>query len=98
MKTSELIKVLSARLSLPQAAVRDLLSHSADVMARLLEEDISFILPKLGTFSTRIQPERVSYHPGLKTKVLLPEKRSISFHPAAALKKSLKGKPDVSSS
>jgi len=64
-------------------------------MTRLLEEGLSFTLPKLGTFSAGIQPERVRYHPGMKAKVILPKKRSVRFHPASALKESLKGKSDA---
>ncbi len=96
MKSSELKNILSQRLGIPQTEVQKLLQHTAISMARLLESGIGFTLPKLGTFSAHTRAERVSYHPGLKSKVILPIKKTILFKPATVLKIALKQRIDGS--
>lgn len=91
MNSSEVVKLLSERLGQTQREIRLLLKRSTEIFKKTLDEDISFTLPKLGTFETHFRQERKAYNPYYKKIIMLAPKRVVSFHPSSVLKDHIKG-------
>jgi nucleoid DNA-binding protein len=91
MNNSEVIKHLSQRLGQSQHEIRMLLKSSTQIIKKILDEDISFTIPKLGTFGTHLRQKREAYNPHHKKFVILPPKRVVFFHPSSVLKDHVKG-------
>ena len=92
MTYSELIKILSQRLGKPQIEVKSLLQTSFDVIKHILDNDLNFTIPKLGTFRTYLRMKRKSFDPFHKQFVQLPAKRLVKYHPGYSIKNKLKFK------
>jgi len=90
MNNSEVIKRLSERLALSQREIRRLLRVITEVFKKTLDEDLSFTIPKFGTFGTHVRQKRKAYNPHHKTFVMLPPKRGVYFHRSSVLKGHIK--------
>lgn len=86
MNSHEVIGHLSERLGLSQREIRRLLKGSTEILNKTLDEDLSFTIPRLGTFGTHVRQRRKAYNPHHKRLVILPPKRVVSFHPSSVLK------------
>lgn len=94
MNNSEFIKNLSERLGQSQREIKRLMKCSTQIFNKILDEDLSFTIPKLGTFKTHFREKRKSFSPHHKNFMMLPPKRTVTFHPGSYLKEHVK-KQDI---
>lgn len=92
MTNAEIIKNLSEKLEHSQAELKRIMECSTRVMREMLDNDISFTIPGLGTFFTAVSKERKSFDPYHRRFILLPKKRRVRFHPSSTIKDELKNK------
>jgi nucleoid DNA-binding protein len=90
MTYSELVKNLSLRLGRSQAETKDMLNGSTEIIKQLLDEDKGITIPGLGTFNIHIRQKRKSYNPQRRKLVIIPPKRTVTFHPCSTIKDELK--------
>lgn len=94
MNNSEFIKNLSERLGQSQREIKRLMKCSTQIIKKILDEDLSFTIPKLGTFKMRFREKRKSFNPYHKKFMMFPPKRTVTFHPGSYLKEHVK-KQDI---
>ena len=90
MNNSEFIKNLSERLGQSQREIKRLMKCSTQIVKKILDEDLSFTIPKLGTFKTHFREKRKSFNPHYKKFMMFPPKRTVTFHPSSYLKEHVK--------
>ncbi len=94
MNNSEFIKNLSERLGQSQREIKRLMKCSTQIFNKIFDEDLSFTIPKLGTFKTHFREKRKSFNPYYKNFMMFPPKRTVTFHPGSYLKEHVK-KQDI---
>lgn len=90
MTQSELIQNLSTRLEESQAEIKRILDVSHEVYKEVLDRDVRFTIPGLGTFFSSLVKKRKAFNPYHERFFLLPPKRVVRFHPSASLKEEVK--------
>ena len=90
MNTSEIIKILSQKLSKPQNEVKGLLNSAISIFKEHLSNHDRFTVPGFGTFDTAARSPRKSYNPHFKKMTLLPKKIVAVFRPSKSLKEKTK--------
>lgn len=96
MNYNELIDRLSEQTGNTKTGSKKLLQNAITVLSDQLESGNGVSIPDLGTFSTRITPERKVYNPHYDAEMMVPKKRVVEFTPATGLKDEVKylGKKD----
>ena len=89
MTTSEVVKLLAARMNITQAAARSLLYQKLTELGSTLVEENSVSLPKLGKIQVKTSSPRRSYLPSKNRFCIIPERKRIRFKLAAGFKKLL---------
>jgi DNA-binding protein HU-beta len=90
MNHSELIDRLSEQTGNTKVLTREILGHTIDVLTEQLADGSGVSIPNLGTFGTKVNPEKKVYNPHYDAYTMVPEKRVIEFTPAAGLKEDVK--------
>ncbi len=90
MNYSELINRLSDRTGNSSEKTKDILGDAIDVLTRQLMDGKGVSIPNLGTFGTRINPEKKVYNPHYDAYIMVPRKRVVEFTPASGLKDDVK--------
>ncbi|TVQ03486.1 MAG: HU family DNA-binding protein [Balneolaceae bacterium] len=90
MNQSELIDRLSEQTGNTKTKTKELLGNAIDVLTKQLMNGNGVSVPNLGTFSTKVNPEKKVYNPHYEAYMLVPEKRVVEFTPAAGLKDDVK--------
>jgi DNA-binding protein HU-beta len=86
MNQKQLIDRLSEGLGETKAASKKMLQDTLQVLSSQLKEGKGFSIPNLGTFSTKVAPERKVYNPHYDADMRVPKKRVVEFTPASNLK------------
>ena len=90
MNYKELIDQLSEKTGNSKTGTRKILQDAITVLSDQLENGKGVSIPDLGTFNTRITPERKVYNPHFDAEMMVPEKRVVEFTPATGLKDKVK--------
>ena len=89
----ELVKDISRRFGVPYAKAREIIDAYNDaVVSSLLADGRSFAIPGIGRLSVKVRGERNGVNPRTGEKVVIPERKTVSFACSAGLKDSLNGK------
>lgn len=86
MNHSEVVDFLSGYLDRPKTVVRERLAKISEVFTELLDRERDIVVPRLGSFETRMRHERKGFDPGKKKYMILPRKRVVTFHTGASLR------------
>ncbi len=86
MNQKELINRLSEELGETKVGSKKLLQDTVSVLSDQLKAGKGVSIPNLGTFNTKITPERKVYNPHYDAEMLVPKKRVVEFSPASNLK------------
>lgn len=86
MNQKELINRLSEELGDTKVASKRMLQDTVSVLSDQLNAGKGVSIPNLGTFGTKITPERKVYNPHYDAEMLVPIKRVVEFTPASNLK------------
>lgn len=86
MNQKELINRLSEELGDTKVASKRMLQDTVSVLSDQLKAGKGVSIPSLGTFGTKINPERKVYNPHYDAEMLVPKKRVVEFTPASNLK------------
>jgi len=87
MKKKELVKELSDINELSQSESRQLLDSFLKELTDILRQGNSYHEKDFGTFKSMYHKSRIGFHPILKQKISLPQKRKIRFIPSIDFKK-----------
>ena len=90
MNYKELIDQLSEKTGNTKTGTKKILQDAITVLSDQLEDGKGVSIPDLGTFSTRITPERKVYNPHFDAEMMVPKKRVVEFSPATGLKEEVK--------
>lgn len=90
MNQKELINRLSERLGETKAGSKKMLQDTASVLSDQLIAGKGVSIPNLGTFGTKISPERKVYNPHYDAEMMVPKKRVVDFTPATKLKEEVR--------
>ncbi len=90
MNYKELIDQLSEKTGNTKTGTKKILQDAITVLSEQLEDGKGVSIPDLGTFSTRITPERKVYNPHFDAEMMVPKKRVVEFSPATGLKEEVK--------
>lgn len=90
MNQKELINRLSEELGETKVGSKKKLQDTVSVLSDQLKEGKGVSIPNLGTFSTKITPERKVYNPHYDAEMLVPKKRIVEFTPASNLKEEVR--------
>lgn len=90
MNQKELINRLSEELGETKVGSKKMLQDTVSVLSDQLKGGKGFSIPNLGTFSTKINPERKVYNPHYDAEMLVPKKRAVEFAPASNLKEEVR--------
>jgi DNA-binding protein HU-beta len=90
MTYNELIDQLSEELNLTRAETKDLVDKTVTEFTEQLGQGISFTIPDLGTFKTKVKEVQKVYNPHHEKFMLIPPKRVVEFTPGKNLKDNLK--------
>lgn len=90
MNYKELIDKLSEKTGNSKTGTKKILQDAIKVLSDQLEDGKGVSIPDLGTFNTRITPERKVYNPHFDAEMMVPKKRVVDFTPAAGLKDEVK--------
>ncbi len=90
MNQSELIDRLSEQTGNTKTKTKEILGNAIDVLTKQLVDGSGVSVPNLGTFSTKVNPEKKVYNPHYDAYILVPEKRVVEFTPATGLKDDVK--------
>lgn len=90
MNFKELIDRLSEKTGNTKTDTKKVLQDTISVLSNQLENEKGVSIPELGTFSTRITPERKVYNPHFDAEMMVPKKRVVEFTPATGLKDEVK--------
>lgn len=90
MNYKELIDQLSEKTGNTKTGTKKILQDAITVLSDQLEHGNGVSIPDLGTFSTRITPERKVYNPHFDAEMMVPKKRVVEFSPASGLKEEVK--------
>lgn len=89
----ELVKDISRRIGVPYAKAREIIDAYNDAIVSSLRTDgKSFAVPGIGRLSVKVRGERNGVNPRTGEKVVIPERKTVSFACSASLKDSLNGK------
>lgn len=90
MNTSEVVKTVAQRLEITQKDSKKLLRETVRTFKKLLNKNIGFTIPELGTFGTHKRDRRKAFIPYYRRYMILPPKRVVDFHPSIHLKEEVK--------
>jgi DNA-binding protein HU-beta len=90
MTYNELIEHLSEELNLTNAETKELVDQTVAEFTEQLGQGISFTIPDLGTFKTKVKEVQKVYNPHHEKYMLIPPKRVVEFTPGKNLKDNLK--------
>lgn len=89
----ELVKVISRRNNVSYATTRGIIdAYNSAIVSALMEDGKSFAIPGLGRLSVKVRGERNGVNPRTGEKVVIPERKTVSFTCSASLKDSLNSK------
>ena len=89
----ELVKVISRRNNVSYATARGIIdAYNSAIVSALMEDGKTFAIPGLGRLSVKVRGERNGVNPRTGEKVVIPERKTVSFTCSASLKDSLNGK------
>lgn len=90
MNQKELINRLSEVLGETKVGSKKMLQDTVSVLSDQLKAGKGVSIPNLGTFGTKITPERKVYNPHYDAEMLVPKKRVVEFTPALNLKEEVR--------
>ncbi len=90
MKYKELIDRLSEKTGDSKIKTREILQDAVDVLSEQLSQGKGVSVPDLGTFSTKVNPEKKVYNPHYEAYLMVPPKRTVEFNPSTNLKEEVK--------
>lgn len=90
MTYKELIDQLSEELGETKTSTKKKLQDTVTVLSEQLKNGRGVSIPNLGTFNTKISPERKVYNPHFDAEMLAPKKRVVEFTPASNLKEEVR--------
>ncbi len=90
MTTKELIADVAAAADLTQKETARLLDTTLEVLTEELLGGKSVQLRNFGQFEVKERKERVSVHPRTGERIVIPEKRQMSFKQHSVLKENLR--------
>lgn len=90
MNQKELINRLSEELGETKVGSKKMLQDTVSVLSDQLKAGKGVSIPNLGTFSTKITPERKVYNPHYDAEMLVPKKRVVEFTSASSLKEKVR--------
>lgn len=67
-----------------------MLQDTVSVLSEQLKAGKGVSIPSLGTFGTKISPERKVYNPHYDAEMMVPKKRVVEFTPASNLKEEVR--------
>lgn len=89
----QLVKDISRRLGVPYAKAREIIdAYNNAVVSSLLADGKPFTVPGIGRFSLKVRGERNGVNPRTGERVVIPERKTVSFACSASLKDRLNGK------
>lgn len=89
----ELVKVISRRNNVSYATTRGIIdAYNSAIVSALMEDGKTFAIPGLGRLSVKVRGERNGVNPRTGEKVVIPERKTVSFTCSASLKDSLNSK------
>ena len=90
MTHTEVIEYLAENLQQSKAEVRRLLTQTTDAFKQILDRKDFLMIPRLGTFVTKLRDKRKGYHPQRDQYMILPRRRVVHFHAGASLRNHVK--------
>lgn len=90
MNQNELINRLSEELGETKVGSKKMLQDTVSVLSEQLKAGKGVSIPSLGTFGTKISPERKVYNPHYDAEMMVPKKRVVEFTPASNLKEEVR--------
>lgn len=90
MNQKQLIDRLSEELGETKVGSKKILQDTLHVLSAQLKEGNGFSIPNLGTFTTKVTPERKVYNPHYDADMRVPKKRVVEFTPASNLKEEVR--------
>lgn len=90
MNQKELINRLSEELGETKVGSKKMLQDTVSVLSEQLKAGKGVSIPNLGTFGTKITPERKVYNPHYDAEMLVPKKQIVEFTPATNLKEEVR--------
>ncbi|GHT75834.1 DNA-binding protein [Bacteroidia bacterium] len=91
MNSTELVTILSQKLTLSKAEVSKRLEDTVGIIAAELEENNSVTVSSFGTWEVNKRDERISVNPATGKKTLVPPRLVVKFKASNGLKDKLKG-------
>ncbi|GHU62308.1 DNA-binding protein [Bacteroidia bacterium] len=85
MNHAELITTLAKRLQLSKEATGKKIDEAVSVLAEELVKGNAILVPDFGSFEVRKRNERISIHPAMGKKLLVPPKLVVKYKPATIL-------------
>lgn len=89
MTTTEVVKILAARMNISQTAARALLKEKLMELAASLVDEQHIQLPRLGKLQVKTSAPRRCYLPSKRTFCMVPERKRVRFKLDAGFKKLL---------
>ena len=86
---SDLVERFAEEFSVTKKDATVMVQYMLDQAADELGKGNSVDLFGFGKFSVKVKPEHEGYNPAAKEKITIPEKKSVTFKPAKALKERL---------
>ncbi len=85
----DLVEKLAEQFDLTKKDAGTQLQFILDEITSQLEKGNNVDLSGFGKFTVKVKPEHEGYNPAAQTKIVIPEKKTVSFRPAKALKETV---------
>lgn len=90
MTHTEVIDFLAEHLQQSKSEIRRVLTQTTDVFKQILDQKDFLMIPRLGTFVTKLRDNRKAFHPQRRQFMILPRRRIVHFHAGASLRNHVK--------
>ena len=89
MTKSDFIAALAAKLNVTKSEADTMFTAVFDTLTEVLVNGDKMLVPKFGTFSTKIREERTGRNPSTGKEMTIPRSVVAAFKPATQLKEDL---------
>jgi DNA-binding protein HU-beta len=93
MTHKEFIGILTAKTSLPENEVVEMLESTVNLIGNALSQGNDVTLQGIGTFEAHRKEEHIAVNPRTKKRMLIPPKQVVVFKPIQSLKDKVKKNP-----
>ncbi len=90
MDNKKLIDTIASSLGKRRDEVAAMSDALCSVICDVLMEGDSISVPSVGSFESRLKPERIALHPASGKRLMIPPKLSVVFKPSSLLKQKIR--------